>query len=90
MANPFDCGKLGVTQTVVNVRAAQRTHQGTGKKQFFQRAVRTDQRAYAGRTVLLLDPVQALGNIGQSRLPVDGNPGIALLEHGAGQALIAA
>src|SRR5256885_12015356 len=57
--------------------------------QLFQRAVRADQRTDGGGAMVVLDLAQAVGHVFEGGLPIDFLPLAALLEHGAGQALVA-
>ena len=74
---------------MVDVFAAEATHQRRGQIQLFQSAVRADQRANAAGAVLRLDLLQPVGYVFQRGLPVNLCPLAALLEHGLGQALVA-
>ncbi len=51
--------------------------------------MRAGQRADAAGAVVGLDLLEAVGHVFERGLPVDGFPFAALLEHGAGQALVA-
>jgi hypothetical protein len=83
------CGELRIAQAVVDVVAAQAAHQRRSQIELFQRAVRAGQGADAVGAVVSLDLFEAVGHVFKRGLPVDGFPFTALLEHGAGQALVA-
>ena len=89
VAHAFGRDKLSVTQAMVNVVTAQPAHQRPGQHQFFKRAVWAQQGPQAARAMLGFDLRQPVSHILKSRLPVHCLPYAPLLDHGAGQALIA-
>ena len=94
-AKPASCpclsraGEISVTQPVINVLAAQAAHQLNRQIEFFQRAVRADQCADALSPMVRLDLLQAVGDVFQRGLPINGLPLAALLEHRCSQPLAA-
>ncbi len=83
-------GEIGVAQAGVDVVGTQAANQLTQQVQLFDGAVLGGQRTDGGRTVLGLDALEAVGHVFQRRGPVDFTPLAALLDHGLGQAIVAA
>src|SRR5690606_16947102 len=83
-------GEIGMTQTAVDVLAAQAAHQRTGQGQLFHRAVRAGQHADGAGAMVGLDLPETVGHVFEGGLPVDRLPFAALLDHGLRQALVAA
>ena len=73
--------KFGISQAVIHVGTAKALNQLLSQMHLFQRAVRTDEAAYAFSAVVSLDLRKAVGHVFQGNLPVHGLPFPALLQH---------
>ena len=79
--------KVRLSQTEIDVVAAQPAHQFLQQVQLFQRAVRCGQRRNLFCTVCRLDLAQTIRHILKGCLPIDFYPLAVLLEHRPGQTL---